>query len=79
MEPGAELTVRFTQPLRPNEPVIVTSELAANRRDKIYETKGEVRAEDGRVIATATGKYMPVKETELAEMAADFIGDPSTI
>jgi uncharacterized protein (TIGR00369 family) len=72
----AELTVRFLHPLRPGEEVIATGELTANRRDKIFETKGEIKDPAGKTLATATGKYLPVKPAEIEDMAADFVGDP---
>jgi uncharacterized protein (TIGR00369 family) len=71
----AEMTVRFQKPLRPNEEVIATGELTANRRDKIFETKAELKNQAGELLASATGKYLPVKALDLAEMAADFVGD----
>jgi uncharacterized protein (TIGR00369 family) len=71
----AELTVRFVNPLRPGEEVLATGELTENRRNKIFEAKGELRDGAGRVLATATGKYLPIRESETKEMAADFVGD----
>jgi uncharacterized protein (TIGR00369 family) len=73
----AELNVRFTSPLRPGEEVLVTAELVSNRRDKIYEARGELRDASDRVLASATGKYLPLKQTEVPAMLADFVGDAS--
>jgi len=75
----AELTVRFLSPLRPGEQVIATGELAANRRNKIFEAKSEIRDHAGKLVATATGKYLPVKAADLADMATDFVGDAGKI
>jgi uncharacterized protein (TIGR00369 family) len=72
----AELTVRFLSPLRPGQEVLATAELTANRRNKIFEAKGEIKDRDGKLLASATGKYLPVKAIELADMATDFVGDP---
>lgn len=72
----AELTVRFLRPLRPGEEVIAIGELVANRRNRIFEPKGELRDCAGKILAIATGKYLPVPDGELADMAADFVGDP---
>jgi uncharacterized protein (TIGR00369 family) len=72
----AELTVRFLSPLRPGQEVLATAELTANRRNKIFEAKGEIKDRDGKLLASATGKYLPVKAVELADMATDFVGDP---
>jgi len=72
----AELNVRFVNPARPGEAVIATAELTANRRDKIFEAKAELRNEAGAVLASATGKYLPIKQADAAEMATDFVDDP---
>jgi uncharacterized protein (TIGR00369 family) len=72
----AELNVRFLNPVRPDEPVHATGELVENRRNRIFEAKGELRNESGAVLATATGKYLPIKAEQAAELAEDFVGDP---
>ena len=71
----AELNVRFQSPLRPGETVLATAELVENRRGKIFEAKGELRNGAGELFASATGKYLPIKEDLAAEMAEDFVGD----
>ena len=71
----AELTVRFLAPLRPGEETVVTGELVANRREKIFEAKAEVKDLTGKILASATGKYLPVKTVDAAEMARDFVGN----
>jgi acyl-coenzyme A thioesterase PaaI-like protein len=75
----AELKVRFVHPVRPNEPVVVTAELTADRRGRVYEAKAEVRDGAGLILVTATGKYLPAKHGEAAEMATDFVGDPGWV
>ena len=72
----AELNVRFLRPIKPGETVLAFGELAANRKNKIFETKGELRNEAGALFAQGTGKYLPIKESEAAVLAADFVGDP---
>ena len=71
----AELTIRFQSPARPGEEVLLTGELTANRRNKLFEAKGEIRDAAGRVLATGSGKYLPIKEIEARAMMGDFIGD----
>jgi len=71
----AELTVRFLHPLRPQQEVIATGELAINRRQKLFEARAELKDPAGLVLATATGRYLPIKGADLADMATDFIGD----
>jgi len=72
----AELTVRFLRTIRPGDEVLARGELVANRRGKLFEAKAELRDPAGSVLATATGKYLPVKQEDLKDMATDLIGDP---
>lgn len=71
----AELTVRFQNPLRPGEETTASAELVTNRRDKIFDVKSQLKDRAGKILATATGKYIPVKSAELADMATDMVGD----
>ena len=71
----AEMTVRFQQPLRPEEKAIATAELTANRRNRILEAKAEIRAADNSLLAAATGKYLPLKPAEITGFLPDLIGD----
>jgi uncharacterized protein (TIGR00369 family) len=71
----AELNVRFQNPLRPGETVLATAELMENRRGKIFVANGELRNEAREILASATGKYLPIKQEMTAELAEDFVGD----
>jgi len=71
----AELNVRFQNPMRPGEQVSAKAELVENRRGKIFNAKGELRNEAGELLASATGKYLPIKDEMAAELATDFVGD----
>ena len=73
----AELKVRYLRPLAPGEEVIVTSELEADHKGRILEAKAEMRDAAGKILVQATGKYMPLKESNSLEMARDFVGDPN--
>ena len=75
----AELNVRFLGPVRPDEPVVASGELVSNRRDKLFEAKAELRNQADQLLATATGKYIPIKEAEVTQMVTDFVGDPSWV
>jgi len=75
----AELTVRFQQPLRPGQTVTAMAEMTANRRNRIFETKAELRAADQSIVATATGKYLPLKPEELTGFLPDLVGDAGMI
>jgi len=74
-----ELNVRFQKPVRPGEQVTLTGELVANRRNKLFEAQAELKGRDGAVLASATGKYWPVKASETAAMVTDFVGDPTWV
>jgi uncharacterized protein (TIGR00369 family) len=71
----AELTVRFLRPARPGEELTATAELTTDRRGKLFEAKSELRAPNGEVIATATGKYLHIRETDAAGMLTELVGD----
>ncbi len=71
----AEMTVRFQRPAAPGIEVLAEAELVANRRGRVFEAKAELRNEAGEVVATATGKYMPIREADMAELQRDMVGD----
>ena len=75
----AELNVRFLNPVRPGEALVASGELVSNRRNKLFEAKAELRNQAGLVLATATGKYLPIKQGELADMVTDFVEDPGWV
>lgn len=71
----AEFNIRYLKPARPLETITATAELTANRRNKLFEARGELRDAQDTVLASATGKYLPIREAEASEMLADLIGD----
>lgn len=73
----AELNVRYLHPVRPGQQIMASAELVSNRRGRIFDAKAEIRDKEGTVLATATGKYLPLKDADAAGMATDFIGDLS--
>ena len=75
----AELNVRFLNPLVPGADILVTSELVANRKNRLFEAKAAAQDTAGVTLAEATGKYLPLKQTEAAKMAADFVGDVGSL
>ena len=68
----AEMTVRYAHPLRPGIAALAVGELVNNRRGKLFEARAELRDGSQVVLATATGKYLPLKSTELSWMLEDF-------
>ncbi|MBI5800664.1 MAG: PaaI family thioesterase [Verrucomicrobia bacterium] len=75
----AELTVRFQQPAKSNDELTVTAELVANRRNKVFEAKAELRDAAGQIVATATGKYLPVPTEAVPSMLTELVGDCSVL
>jgi len=73
----AELTARFLNPVRPDDEIVATGELLANRKNRIFEAKAVLANPSGQPFAEATGKYLPIPESDLTSMMADLIGDTS--
>jgi acyl-coenzyme A thioesterase PaaI-like protein len=71
----AELTVRFRHPVRPATALEVVGELEENRRGRLLLARAELRGPTGQVLASATGKYIPVPSEAIEPMLADFEGD----
>ena len=71
----AELNVRYPHPVRPGQQLVATAELVANRRGRLFEASAELKDEAGTVLASATGKYLPLEDPDAVGMAADFVGD----
>lgn len=55
-----EMTVRYFNPARTGEKLIVTGEIGETK-NRLIPAKAEVRNAQGRIIATATGKALKVK------------------
>lgn len=71
----AEMNVRFLNPMTPGATVHLTGELVANRKGRIFEAKGMAQNASGLKLAESTGKYLPMKNVNIAELARDFVGD----
>jgi uncharacterized protein (TIGR00369 family) len=72
----AELTVRFKHPARPGIEIEAMGELVNDRQGKLFEARGELRDPQNVLLASATGKYLPVAEKDLPGMLADFESAP---
>ena len=57
----AELSVRFLRPAGPDQLLVASAELVSNRRNKLFEARGELRNAGREIVATATGKYLAIK------------------
>ena len=75
----AELNVRYLRPVRPQDNLVATGELVSNRRDKLFEAGAELRNQQGATLVTATGKYLPIKQADVRELATDFVDDPGWV
>ena len=75
----AEFNVRFLNPLLPGEEVVVTGEMTANRKSRIFEAKAAVRDASGESLAEATGKYLPIQAADVTEMLTELVGDASWV
>lgn len=70
----AEFTVRFALPALTGSPLMAIGSMTNNRRNRLFETEAELRDEQDRAVAVATGKYIPVKDAESATMLEDMEG-----
>jgi len=69
----AEMTVRFKKPIRLSDKLELTARVVQRKR-RFCSTEGEIRREDGELLATATGKYLIITgafEAELQESLED--------
>jgi acyl-coenzyme A thioesterase PaaI-like protein len=73
------MNVRFLQPSTPGIKLTAVGRLVENRRGRIFEAGGELRTPAGTVVATATGKYLPIRDEEARGMAGDFVGDTRSL
>ena len=71
--------MRYLRPVRPGRPLVARAELVANRRGRVFEAAGELKDADGTLLATASGKYMPLRDADAAEMAGDFVGELGSV
>jgi len=75
----AEMTVRFVHPSTPGRPLTAVGRLVENRRGRIFHAAGELLDSNGTVVATSTGKYLPIPEQDVRVMAEDFVGDTTDL
>ncbi len=61
----AEMHVRYRSPANPGETLTATGRVTGRRR-RIYEVRGEVRADDGRLVAEAEGRFLGASPREKA-------------
>jgi uncharacterized protein (TIGR00369 family) len=63
----AEMRIRFRAPANPGEALSARG-WVTDRRRRIYHVRGEVRGVDGRLIATADGRFLGATPSQKAEL-----------
>ena len=69
----AELNVRFLKPARAGHALTAEGALVSNRGNRLFEAKAELRDPQGKVLAMATGKYLPIPDNVVADLMSDFV------
>jgi uncharacterized protein (TIGR00369 family) len=75
----AEMNVRYLSPATPSASLQAVGELVENRRDRMFITSGKLIDEAGKILARATGKYLPIPPEMQDEVADDFVGGPPAL
>jgi acyl-coenzyme A thioesterase PaaI-like protein len=71
----AEMTVRFLRPTVPGTALDVCGRLMEDRRGRVYHARAELTDPAGVVCASATGKYIPIRDIEMEQLRSDLVGD----
>lgn len=69
---SAEFTVRFNRPVKVGDECTVIGEVTLNRRNRLFETRGELRDSSGQICASATGKYLALGPEDTEKALQDF-------
>ena len=72
---AAELTVRLKQPVSVNQSLRVEGWITS-AKSRLVLASGRILDEDGRELATADGKYVPMGSSEHALCVEDFVISP---
>ena len=75
----AEMTVRYLQHVQPEIELVAEGELVSNRRNRIFETRAELRNREAIVLATSTGKYLPIKNADTKPFLEEFETGPESM
>ncbi|HEX6139246.1 MAG TPA: PaaI family thioesterase [Candidatus Limnocylindria bacterium] len=70
----AEMNIRYRSPANPGEELAARGWVTERRR-RIYHVRGEVRGEDGRLVAEAEGRFLGANPTEKAQLKERY-GQP---
>ncbi len=72
---SAEFTIRFLRPVLLAERTLVTGEMTGNKRNRLFEARGEIRNSRDQVCAVAQGKYLPMNAADAQAALQDFPED----
>jgi uncharacterized protein (TIGR00369 family) len=72
-----EMSVRFRRSPSVGEPLSIVAEVN-QQRPRLVQTSGSVIDAAGRVVATATGKYVPLDDARHRAFASTFVREPAT-
>ena len=76
---AAEITVRLKQPIRTGQSIRVEAWTAASRSSRLASTEGHIVDEAGDLLATGSGKYVPMPAGGLPMCAQDFVRHPEAL
>ncbi len=74
---AGELNVRFRNPGRVGAKLTCSAGVTA-ARSRLIETTGQIADAGGAIVATATGKYIPLTGTATIEFFKTLVVDPAT-
>lgn len=72
-----EMTVRFRRSPPIGQPLRIIAEVS-QQRARLVQTIGNVLDTSGQVVATASGKYVPLDDARHRAFAATFLREPAT-
>jgi uncharacterized protein (TIGR00369 family) len=73
----AEISIRYRSPALPGETLVAEGRVVERRR-RIYRVSGEVRGDDGRVVAEGSGRYLGATPSEKANLKDRYGVAPGT-
>jgi acyl-coenzyme A thioesterase PaaI-like protein len=73
-----ELTVRFRQSAKIGQPLIIEAKITSPR-PRLIHTSAVATDADGKLIAEASGKYVPMPAAKHLQVVNSFINDPDTL
>src|SRR5258707_162424 len=73
-----ELTIRFKESARVDQAITITAKIDQARKKLITTTAEVRRASDDTLLATATGKYVPLPDDRNQAFIATLVNEPQT-